>query len=149
MDKDLIPIQPTPQVVDEEGNAVEGPEMERILKMTTQIAQTAQLARIRQALERRQTEGKKFSTILNVTPQIQWYDFTKLNPYTELAKLNIFNASKQAQVYIAVNDTHDFSPVFVNAPFDLDYTDAKERIRYIAYYCDQGLTGTMRLVGLY
>ncbi len=151
MSNDLVPFNPSvPEIIYEQSQSVEGPEMERILKLMNGMAQNAQLARIRKALERRQIQGKKFTITFNVTPQVQFYDFLEMNPYTALAKMQLINASQsQAQVYVAINDNFDFSPIWVNAPFNLDYSEADERIHYLVYKCDPGLTGTIRLVGTY
>lgn len=149
MGNELIPFKRAlPEIVDEQGQSVEGPEMERILKMTTEMAQTAQLARIRKALERRQTQGRKFTTTLRVTAAVQFIDLLEVNPYTSLATLHILNMGP-AQVDIAINDNYDFTPVWVNQDFPLDYTDADERIHYIAYKTNPGGESTIRLVATY
>ena len=49
---DIVPrnsIMPT--IVDDEGNPLEGPEMEKVSSLVMQMAQLAQLARIRKAAE--------------------------------------------------------------------------------------------------
>lgn len=149
MGNELIPFNPiVPEIVDEQGQSVEGPEMERVIKLMTGVAQNAQLARIRKALERRQTQGKKFTTTLIATDQVQWLDLLESNPYTPLATVRFFNIGP-SQAYIAINDNYDFTPVWINAEFPLDYTEADERIHYIAYKCDPGGSARIQLLATY
>ena len=59
--KDLVPTRKSiiPEVVDEEGNRIVGPEMEAVTGLVTQMAQVAQLARIRKTLERQEAQMEK------------------------------------------------------------------------------------------
>jgi hypothetical protein len=149
VDKDLIPTKRLiPEIVDDQGKSVEGPEMERILKLTTEMAQTAQLARIRRALERRQIQGRTFPLTLNANGSVQTIDFYKVNPYTAFATMSIFN-NGPSPVYIAVNNSYNFNQVWVNANLPLDYTEADERIHFLAYKCDPGGTAALILVATY
>lgn len=59
--KELIPTQKSiiPEVVDEEGNRIVGPELEAVTSLVTQLAQVAQLARIRKATEAQLAQMEK------------------------------------------------------------------------------------------
>lgn len=59
--KELVPVQKkfTPAIVDEEGNKIVGPELESVTQLVTQMAQVAQLARIRKTLERQEAQMEK------------------------------------------------------------------------------------------
>lgn len=59
---DLVPVEKgkfIPEVVDEEGNKVVGPELEAVTQLVTQFSQLAQLARIRKAVERQADQMEK------------------------------------------------------------------------------------------
>jgi len=58
---ELVPVQKkfTPTIVDSEGNKVVGPEMEAVTGLVTQMAQVAQLARIRKTLEKQESQMER------------------------------------------------------------------------------------------
>lgn len=59
--KELVPVEKSiiPQVVDDEGKRIVGPELEAVTQLVTQMAQVAQLARIRKTLERQEAQMEK------------------------------------------------------------------------------------------
>jgi len=59
--KELVPTERKllPEVVDESGKKITGPELEAVTGMVTQLAQVAQLARIRKTLERQEAQMEK------------------------------------------------------------------------------------------
>ncbi len=149
MGNELVPFKGLlPDVVDEEGHSVEGPEMERILKLVTGIAQNAQLAAIRKSLQRRNTQGHKKTLVLNVTDQLRSYDVMAFEPYIPWATLHITNMGP-SPVDVAINDYYDYTQLWVNVDLPFDFTEADERINYIAYKCDPGGTATIQLVATY
>lgn len=57
--KELIIPKFAPEVVDEQGSKIVGPEMEAVTSVVTQLAQVAQLARIRKTLEKQEDQMEK------------------------------------------------------------------------------------------
>ena len=59
--KELVPTKGKfiPEVVDEDGYKIVGPELEAVTQLVTQFAQIAQLARIRKTLERQEAQMEK------------------------------------------------------------------------------------------
>jgi len=59
--KELVPVEKSiiPQVVDDEGYKIVGPELEAVTHLVTQMAQVAQLARIRKATETQASQMEK------------------------------------------------------------------------------------------
>ena len=106
------------------------------------------LRRIRQAAERRQTQGRKFTTTLNATPKVQFWDLLQTDPYVPLATARFLNTGT-AQVFLSVNDNFDFSPIWPNNDLPFDHTEADERIHYVSYYCAVGGTAVIQVVGTY
>jgi len=150
MGNELVPVRPAiPKVVDQDGNPVVGPEMEKILGLVTQMAQTAQLVKIRKSLERQQITGHKKTIILNANGNQQFLDLTEVDPYTPCATAKFLNMSRDFPVYISVNDFFDFTQIWPNGELPFDFTQADERIRYIIYKCDQGQAVRLQLLVTY
>jgi len=59
--KELVPVKKSiiPEIVDDEGYKLVGPELESVTQLVTQMAQVAQLARIRKTLERQEAQMEK------------------------------------------------------------------------------------------
>jgi hypothetical protein len=149
MGSELVPMRRNlPEIVDEDGHRVEGPDMDEVIKLLTGIAQNAQLARIRRALERRQIQGHKVTTILQVTDQLKWLDLLQQAPYVPWAKATFVNYGPNP-VYLAVNDYYDFTRLLQWTELPLDYTEADQRIEYIGYKCDPGAAASIQVVATY
>ncbi len=151
MANDLVPQKPTfvPEVVDDQGNKLEGPQMEAVTSLVTQMAQLAQLARIRKALERRQFEGHTDSKILNATSNQQFLNLLHQDPYHAWATA-AFTNNGLGVVYIALNNDNVVGkPVAAGGVYQVDFRDADRRIEVIAYHCDPGGTATVLADGKY
>jgi len=60
--KELVPVGKfIPEVVDEDGYKIVGPELEAVAQLVTQMAQVAQLARIRKAVETQASQMERIS----------------------------------------------------------------------------------------
>lgn len=150
MGKELIPATGVvPEVIDEGGDRIVGPEMEAVIGLVTQMAQTLQLARIRKSVEREEFEGKKDSRTLAATDQLQWIDLIGRHPYTPWATATFFNDGPVNRVYIAINDAYDWTLLNFGETLPVDYTKADKRISLIYYRCDAGNTALVRVVGKY
>ena len=139
-----LPAKIVPEVVDETGKKVLRPD---ILQMVTQMAQLAQLARIRKSLEKEHFEGKKDSRTLNATDQLQWIDLIDHFPNKPWATASFFNDGPN-RAYISF-DALDWTPLNRGDRFPPDFTKADERIGLIYYICDPGNTASVRAVGKY
>lgn len=149
MGSELVPMRRNlPEIVDEHGRRVEGPDMDEVIKLLTGISQNAQLARIRKALERRQIQGRKVTTTLQATDQLKWLDVPLQAPYVSWARASFVNYGP-SPVYLAVNDYYDFTKVLQWAELPFDYTEADQRIEYIGYKCDQGGSASIQVVATY
>jgi hypothetical protein len=151
--QELIPHKTLlPRVEDEDGNKLEGPEMERVLGKVTEFAQLAQLAHIRMAAERPQVQGRTYPLILNVTDVPQWFDTRTMFPYVPFARVEFYNqGSNEWPVYITVNTQYDWNLLLRYDTLPIDYSQADERIHLIGYRCDPstGNTGTVRMTAHY
>lgn len=149
MANELVPRSFTPEVVDDEGNKVVGPELDAVLKLTIEMAQVAQLARIRKSLEREHVEGKIDDRTLNATDHLQWLDLINTYPNTPWATAYFFNDGPNP-VYIAVNEMSDrVIPLNRRETDRLDFTKADRRIEIIYYWTNPGNTATVRAKGKY
>lgn len=151
MPRELVPVDPKvtiPKVVDESGKAVEsGDDYLEIVQIVTQMAQTAQLARIRLALERPQVHGRLEPRMLNATdvqgvtnfPNTKW-------PYVPLATIDLHNYGPNA-VRISVNSASDWFVLEKGEGEEVDFSNADDRIRKVYHICNPGETATVKLVG--
>jgi hypothetical protein len=149
MTQDIIKKVFTPEVVDDSGTPLVGPAMDAALKQATELAQLAQLAHIRIALERQNFQGKHDPWKLNVNDQVQHLDTTNNEDNAPWISAFIVNRSKVA-VRVQVNETTQRWMIL--GPFEtriIDRSHAEERINYINYQCDTGLTGTLEVEGTY
>jgi len=146
---DMVPRRSLmPAVVDDEGNSLEGPEMEKVSGLVMQMAQLAQLARINRNLERREITGHKVTTILQASSATLEFD-TKLHwPYVPWARARFVNTGPDP-VYVSINDDFDFTELVRYSELPIDFTEAKERICVIHYYCKAGQTASLQAVAFY
>ncbi len=158
MSKELIPKRSIsyPEVVDEEGNKIIGPEMEAVTGLVSQMAQLAQLARIRKSIEKEEFEGKIDSRTLIATDQLQWIDLIDRHPNTPWATAAFFNDGNPAlppgtnvPVHIGINDMNPNATLNTGDALPADFTKADRRISIIYYWTDAGNTTVVRAVGKY
>lgn len=135
-----------PAVTDNAGKPLAGPELESVIKLVTDMAQVANLARIRQALEREQIEGRSIEISLSVTAQMQVLDLREVFPYTPLATVAFYNLDDNGTAFISVNNAADFKTLGPNQSDNIDLTKAKRRAEVIYYYGD---AITVRLQGTF
>ncbi len=139
-----------PEIVDGKGNRISGPELEAVTGLITGFAQLAQLARIRKSLERRHTQGHKVTVLQSATDQVGIFDvmISQNIPNIPWATLRILNRGP-SPVYVSINDIWDWTRIWVNEEFPVDFTEANERIHLVAYKCDTGQTANIQLFGTY
>lgn len=158
MTGELLPVKRSliPEVVDETGRKITGPEMETVTGLVTQMAQLAQLARIRKSIEKEEFEGKIDSRTLIATDQLQWIDLIDRHPNTPWATAAFFNDGNPAlppgtnvPVHIGINDMNPFATLNTGDQIPADFTKAYRRISIIYYWCDVGNTTVVRALGKY
>lgn len=152
-DKEITVSKKTfvPEVVDDAGKPVFGPDLDAVLKRVTEMAQVAQLARIRQDLERDQFRGIHDPRVLHVTDQPTYLRILQL---AEDPWISCF----------IINRGPDLVHIKINYPFaarglnigpgetrTIDHSKADERIRLLICQCDSnsGKTATLEVEGTY
>ena len=148
--KELLPVKRAfiPEVVDETGKKIVGPEMEAVLGMVTQMAQVAQLARIRKALEREQFEGRLDNKTLSCTDKVGWINLLEESPHRAWISATFYNDGTNT-AYIAINKDYKYIELRDTEELPIDFSKADERIRLIYYKCNPGETASVRVVGKY
>ena len=137
-----------PEVFDEKGQKVTGPEMEAVLKTVTNLAQTAQLARIRKSLEREHIEGEVVGITLDATDERQVVELLNEAPGIPWATV-FFRNTGPDDVNIAVNDAFKSFTLIKNEGTSIDLTKADKRVEKIYYWCAPSETATLRVRGKY
>lgn len=150
MTKELLPVKRSilPEVVDETGRKITGPEMETVTGLVTQLATLAQLARIRKSLEREQFEGKVDVITLSATDEQDCFNLLDSWHYSPLITAFIINDGPNS-VNIAINDPYPWLKIKINESRTLDHTRADQRIERIFYKCSSGETASVRVEGEY
>lgn len=134
--------------MDDNGNPLEGPEMEAILEMVTQRAQLAQLARIRKAVELDIVKGKTVSFTFNSTDSPQHFNLLINPPYTPWATVSFTNQGPKT-VFIALNGDTYYKELVSGGVWDVDFSKARRRLDVISYYCNATETATVLADGKY
>lgn len=149
-EKAIIPAGKTfiPEVVDETGKKIVGPELEAVTQLVTQLASLAQLARIRKSLEKEEFEGKIDDRTLNANDQLQYIDLIKRHPNTPWATAFCLNDGPNS-VYITINDVYPTTPIRIAEGASFDYIKADRRVEVLYYWCDPGNTASVRVKGKY
>lgn len=150
-ERDLLPArqpQHFPEIVDESGRPLVGPEMEAVLGIVTQFAQLAQLARIRRAVEREQFQGKIHTAAVPVTDRRQRLDFVEDEPYTPLISAFIINDGPNT-AKIAINEPYKWLEIKTNEDRSIDHSRAERKIERIYHECDSGETASLRIEAHY
>ena len=144
-----------PQIVDDQGNPLEGPEMEAVLGKVTQMSQLAQLARInknltriRQDLDMQVTKGMTVTKNLDAidTQQTEW--LLQVDPYEPWATATFTNKGLDT-VMVSVNNGQYFKSLVVNQIWEIDFKQSEQRLWRIDYYCAKGEKATLTADGKY
>lgn len=148
--KELIPTEQKfiPQVIDESGRKIVGPELEMVAGLVTQMAQLAQLAKIRKSLEREHFEGKADPRMLSVSDKIEYDNLIKDTPWTPWVTAYFYNDGPNT-AYISINNTWDWQELRISEDLLFDFLKADKRIELIYYKCDPGETASIRAIGKY
>lgn len=136
----------TPEVIDEKEGKLTGPGMEAVTALVVQMAQLAQQARIRKALERPQFQGKEVAVTLSATDREQTKSFLADYPYMPLATAWLINDGIRS-AFIGVNGNAESFELRAGEDAHIDHQNADERIVLIFYRCNRGQTTTMRIIG--
>jgi len=150
-EKDIAEIPPKPflpQVVDDKGHKVVGPEMEAVTHLMIQMAQLAQQARIRKSLEREHFEGGVFTQELAVTEELGHISLLRGHPYTALATAFLINAGPN-DAHIAINEAHNWLVLRPLETRTIVHTKADKRIEIVYFRCNPGESASVRLEGVY
>jgi hypothetical protein len=146
---DIVPRKSAvPQIVDEDGNPLEGPEMEKVSSLVMQMAQLAQLARIRKAAEIDIIKGLPVEKILNCTDSPQYLNLLIEDPYNALATASFQNLGPNT-AFIIINQVAYPKQLPAGQTWEVDFSKAKRRIDVISYYCNTGETATVLADGKY
>lgn len=129
-----IEVPQTLAVTDDKGNPLAGPELEGVLKVVTQMAQVAQLARINRNLEREQSEGKTDTRTLTATSVVQAIDLVQAWPFAPWIE-GLFINRGPGICYVSVNDDREFRTMLIGETDDRDHSKSDRRIEKFYYYC--------------
>ena len=146
---DMVPrnsIMPT--IVDDEGNPLEGPEMEKVSSLVMQMAQLAQLARIRKAAEIDIIQGLAVEKTLDCTDGQGSLDLRFVDPSFPWATASFQNLGPDT-VFLAVNINNYPKELPAGQVWEVDFSKAKHRIETIYYYCNSGQTAKVLADGKY
>ena len=138
-----------PEVVDDQGNKIVGPELEAVTGLVTQMAQLAQLAKIRKAAEAQNFQGiedPRNGIAANDTQQN--IDLIKGEPYTPWISVFFYNDGPDP-VLIAINDFHKPFRLVPKATRAVDHAYGKKKLEIIYYQCDLGKTAVLDIIGQY
>ena len=141
----------TPKVI-EEGKEIVRPD---VLQAVVQLAQLGQMVKIRKALEKEEFKGKQYSITLNASDSPEVYDLTRRPPHIAWATASFFNDGDPADptaeisVYIAINDWIGALTLKKGETHTADFAKADRRIEQVYYWCNQGETASVRVVGKY
>jgi hypothetical protein len=149
MTKELSKPTFIPEVVDERGNKIVGPELEAVTGLVTQMAQLAQLAKIRKSLEREHFEGKVVEETLAASSSPHVWQLLREYPYVALATVYFKNDDDSNPVYISINNAYDWKKVDPQGEYSVDFLKADRRVELIYYKCDAGGTASVRVAGKY
>jgi hypothetical protein len=138
-----------PEVVDDSGKPIFGPDLDAVLKRVTEMAQVAQLAAIRRTLERQNFKGITDPWKLKADDSIQHLDCLNTHPDDPWISCFVINRGPH-WVRIQVNDsTQRWFRLGPGETRTIDYSHAAERIKYINYQCNTGETATVEVEGVY
>ena len=144
--KDVVPFMP--QVVDQYGKAVPGPEMEAVMRVVVQYAQLAQLVHIRKSLEREHFEGEVFARDLAATEELGHISLLGNHPYSALATAFLINSGPN-DAHIAINEAYNWLVLRPLETRTIVHTKADRRIELIYFRCNPGESANVRLEGVY
>lgn len=137
---------PNIKVVDDEGNEIVRPD---VITAVVQLAQLAQLVRIRKSLEREHVEGKQDSKVLACTGSPQVIDLIMEEPFRAWATASFINDTGSDTAYIGINSRRSPATLKEGEPYQADFTKADRRIELIYYWTNPGEFATIRAVGKY
>lgn len=137
-----------PDVVDDTGAKVVGPELEAITNLTVKFAQLAQLAKIRKAVEQQNFQGiEDPRNAIAVTDEEQWIDLRSAPKYPWISMF-VYNDGPKT-VYIAINDPTLPIRVVPKSTRTFDHANSPKKIEMVYYYCNPGETATLDIIGQY
>jgi len=154
MSNELVPTERKllPEVVDESGNKITGPELEAVTGMVTQLAQLAQLARIRKTLEKQAEQmyrsapvGKirEFEKTVSGSDIERWEVDDDLDDNKGVS-CTIYNNGDDS-VWVALNDAREhFGEIKANESKDFDF-HGKPTIERFFWYTVAGGEATLRI----
>jgi len=147
-EKAIVPKSILPEIVDETGKVVTGPEMEAVTGLVTQLAQLAQLAKIRKSLEKEEFEGRVDTITLSVTSKQSCLNLLDRWHYTALITAYVVNDGPDI-AYIAINEPYAWLEIKNGETRTVNHTKADRRIERIYHKCDAEETASVRIEGEY
>lgn len=157
-----------PEVVDQNGKPLVGPDLDAVLKRVSEMAQVAQLARIRMALERaevaqlkeldqirsalerEQFQGETQELTLSCTDQVSWVGIDIGDERLELPWITAsFVNDGPNTAFISINRKSYPFTIKAGEVHPIDFSRAEQRIETIYYWCTAGQTASVRAVGKY
>jgi hypothetical protein len=143
-DKTLLPA-----IVDEDGNALEGPEMEKVSSLIISLAQLANAARTRIAVELPIVKGYTTSMTIPVTGNQNKIYLLTVNPYEAWATVSFTNKGPDS-VFINLNNNNtEFKQLDSPGIWEVDFSKAKRRLEIIELHCAVGQMATVLADGKY
>jgi hypothetical protein len=137
-----------PAIVDDAGNPLEGPEMEKVSGLVMQMAQLAQLARIRKAVEIDIIQGLAVEKTLNCTDGLGSLDLRVEDPSYPWVTASFQNKGPNT-AFLAVNVSNYPKELPAGQIWEVDFSKAKTKIEVLYFYCNKGQTATVLADGKY
>lgn len=149
--KELIIPKFLPEVVDETGEKITGPQLETVTSLVTQMAQLAQLARIRRTLEKQEAQMEKVPVgrmrpyALTIEGSDIWRMEVKSPKYVgrPCNSATVLNNGPDS-VFVCLNDIRDgFQEVLSGESLDFDFRSPK--IERFFFKSTAGGTANLRI----
>jgi hypothetical protein len=130
-----------PEVVDDQGKPVVGPDLDAVLKKVTELAQLANMVKIRTLLEKQWNKGKDTEITFNTNSSPQLYDLRIQYPFEPLVIMNFVNRGGK-NGYISINSKDNYKILAPGEVWGVDHTLSEEKIHYLWYKCAEGTSDT-------
>jgi hypothetical protein len=150
MSQELVPSSNKwlPEVVDDSGKPVVGPELEAVTNTVMNFAQLAQLAHIRKSVESQNFQGFTDPRDIGLSPghENDYLDLVNFYPFTPWTYVQ-FESNKDAQV--SINDRDHFFDLHAGRPLKVNRLGAAQRISLIYFQVPKGQSAHIAVTGEY
>lgn len=153
MSQELVPSSDKwlPQVEDQNGKPVVGPELDAVTNMMVGYAQLAQMARIRKSVESQNFQGYTDPREVHLSPGNEKYVFDFKNSYPFVPwSYALFENLGPNDASVSINDPFHFFAVHAGAPLKVNRLGATNQRMWVLYFeTEAGNTANLNVVGEY